>query len=114
MNEVSNLNRKLLFCSKDVGRAKADVAAEFIQNRRPRISVTPYVGKIQNKDDEYYKQFNVIIAGLDSIKARNWVSSQLRKIVRETRGEFVFPHIDGGIEAWKGHVKGSTRAKPPA
>jgi ubiquitin-activating enzyme E1 C len=30
--------------------------------------VTPYHGKIQDKDAEYYSQFHIIICGLDSVE----------------------------------------------
>lgn len=34
------------------------------------MNVTPYHGKIQDKDADFYRQFKVIISGLDNIKAR--------------------------------------------
>jgi ubiquitin-activating enzyme E1 C len=103
--DISNLNRQFLFRRQDVGKPKCVVAAEFIRKRCPGINITPYFGKIQDKDEDYYKSFHVIIGGLDSIDARNWISSQLCKIARETHDEYVIPYIDGGTEAWKGHVK---------
>jgi ubiquitin-activating enzyme E1 C len=102
--DVSNLNRQFLFRRADVGKPKC-VVAEFIRTRCRGIKINPYFGRIQDKDDEYYKSFHVIIGCLDSVVARNWISNQLCKIARDTRGECVIPYIDGGTEAWKGHVK---------
>jgi hypothetical protein len=33
--------------------------------------------KIQDKDDDFYSQFNLVIAGLDSIEARRWINTTL-------------------------------------
>jgi ubiquitin-activating enzyme E1 C len=99
--DVSNLNRQFLFRAADVGWPKAEAAAAFIWRRCPGVAVNACFGKIEDKDDEYYKSFHVVIGGLDSLSARCWISAELCKIARETRGECVIPYIDGGTESWK-------------
>ncbi|KAJ7219390.1 hypothetical protein GGX14DRAFT_516453 [Mycena pura] len=122
--DVSNLNRQFLFrhasLPKDVGRPKAIVAAEFIMNRVSGVKVTPcvsldfllvshesfrYYGKIQDKDDEYYLQFNLVICGLDSVEARRWMSATLVNLVDPENPESLKPLIDGGTEGFKGQAR---------
>jgi ubiquitin-activating enzyme E1 C len=71
--DVSNLNRQFLFRQADVGKSKAEVAAAFIEKRNSTVKITPYFGKLQDKDHEYYSQFTLIICGLDSVEARRYV-----------------------------------------
>jgi len=108
--DYSNLNRQFLFRKEDVGKPKAEVAAAFINKRIPGVKVTPYFGKIQDKDEEYYSQFNIIIAGLDSIDARRWINGMLTNMVSvDEEGnvdpDTVIPLIDGGTEGFKGHAR---------
>ncbi|KAG0165137.1 hypothetical protein DFQ28_008952 [Apophysomyces sp. BC1034] len=103
--DVSNLNRQFLFRRKDVGKPKATVAADFVMNRVPGVQITPYFGKIQDKDDEYYRQFHIVICGLDSIEARRWINSKLIDMVDEEDPQSWKPLIDGGTEGFKGQAR---------
>jgi len=42
--------------------------------RVPGVKITSYIEPIQSYDSEFYKQFMVIIAGLDNIEARRWIN----------------------------------------
>ena len=43
-------------------------------------------------------QFDIIIAGLDSISARRWINATLVQMVDEEHPESLKPLIDGGTE----------------
>ncbi|RSH87021.1 hypothetical protein EHS25_003509 [Saitozyma podzolica] len=103
--DISNLNRQFLFREADVGKSKAIVAADFVMSRVPGVKVTPYHGKIQDHPPSFYKQFNLIIAGLDSISARRWINATLVQMVDEEDEESLKPLIDGGTEGFKGQAR---------
>jgi ubiquitin-activating enzyme E1 C len=57
-----------------------------------------YFGKIQDKDDDYYLQFALVICGLDSVEARRWMNATLVNLVDEDSPDTIKPMIDGGTE----------------
>ncbi|EJU02730.1 hypothetical protein DACRYDRAFT_78585 [Dacryopinax primogenitus] len=103
--DISNLNRQFLFRPKDVGKPKAIIAAEFVMSRVPGTKVTPYFGKIQDKPESYYMQFNLVICGLDSVEARRWMNATLVAMVDPDVPESLKPMIDGGTEGFKGQAR---------
>ena len=105
--DLSNLNRQFLFRQRDVGKSKAEVAAEFINNRIPGCRVTPHNAKIQDFDEGFYRGFHLVVCGLDSIVARRWMSGMLVSLLEydEDTGELdestMIPLVDGGTEGFK-------------
>lgn len=108
--DVTNLNRQFLFRASDVGQPKATVAANFINARVPGVKVTPFHNNIMDFDADFYKQFSFIIAGLDSIDARRWLSALLVDMVSvDDDGNpdmsTIIPLIDGGTEGFQGQSR---------
>jgi ubiquitin-activating enzyme E1 C len=114
--DLSNLNRQFLFRNADVGKSKSETAAKFVNNRVPGVNVTAINKKIQEMPNDFYKGFNIVISGLDSISARRWMNSLLVSFVKyednedpEAEKEIDFstliPFIDGGTEGFKGQAR---------
>uniref|UniRef100_A0A8C2Z4P7 NEDD8-activating enzyme E1 catalytic subunit n=1 Tax=Cyclopterus lumpus TaxID=8103 RepID=A0A8C2Z4P7_CYCLU len=107
--DVSNLNRQFLFRPTDVGRPKANVAADFVNNRIPGCCVVPHFKKIQDIDETFYRQFHIIVCGLDSIVARRWMNGMLLSLLVFEDGVLdpssIIPLIDGGTEGFKGNAR---------
>lgn len=105
--ELSNLNRQFLFRPQDVGKPKAEVAANFINRRIPGCKVVPHFKKIQDYDEYFYQQFHIIVCGLDSVVARRWMNGMMVSMTTEDvmeDGSFI-PVVDGGTEGFKGNVR---------
>lgn len=62
------------------------------------VNITPYYGAIQDKDPDYYMQFQLVICGLDSVEARRWINATLVEMVDPQNPESLKPLIDGGTE----------------
>lgn len=109
--DVTNLNRQFLFRKEDVGKPKAEVAASFVNRRLGHlgVKVRHYCGKIQDHDETFYRQFNIIVAGLDNIPARRWMNATLHDMVERENGEpdpsTIIPLLDGGTEGFKGQAR---------
>jgi hypothetical protein len=53
---------------KDVGKAKAEVAAARVMERVAGVQVTPHFCRIEDKPTDWYREFHVIALGLDSLE----------------------------------------------
>ncbi|KAL3419003.1 nedd8-activating enzyme e1 catalytic subunit [Phlyctema vagabunda] len=103
--DVSNLNRQFLFRHNDVGKSKAEVAARFVEKRVKGVSITAHNCRIQDKDEDFYMQFGIVICGLDSIEARRWINATLVNMVDGENYDSLKPLIDGGTEGFKGQSR---------
>ncbi|KAI4295487.1 hypothetical protein L6164_035530 [Bauhinia variegata] len=104
--EVSNLNRQFLFRQSHVGQSKAKVARDAVLKFRPQINIIPYHANVKDPDFnvDFFKQFNVVLNGLDNLDAR-------RHVNRLCLAANV-PLVESGTTGFLGqvtvHVKGRT------
>ncbi|KAI3380566.1 hypothetical protein SNEBB_005904 [Seison nebaliae] len=108
--EITNLNRQFLFDEEDIGESKAVICAKKIHESFPKCQITPHFKQIEEFSREFYKKFDVVICGLDSVSARRWINSTLISLVEYDDNKAVIkssiiPLIDGGTEAYDGNVR---------
>ena len=95
--EISNLTRMVLFNEKDVGRNKAEVAAERTRQLNPDTQVTYTNGNLEyDLGWGEYKEADVVLGCLDSIDAR----LSLNRICQMVG----VPWVNGGIGVTEGEV----------
>lgn len=108
--DVTNLNRQFLFSDADVGQPKATVAARAVNAAVLGASVVAHHANIMDFDRDFYRQFNLVIGGLDSIDARRWLNAMLVSLVEfgedgQPDQSTVIPFIDGGTEGLQGQAR---------
>ncbi|GAB2298305.1 NEDD8-activating protein uba3 [Dionaea muscipula] len=59
---------------EDMGKPKANVAAKCAMEKVSGVKIVPQFFRIEDKDIDFYSVFNIIVLGLDSIKARSYIS----------------------------------------
>lgn len=96
--ESTNLTRSILFRAKDVGRGKAEVAAERAMEINPDVRVKAFTANII--DDVglgVFRRMDVVLGGLDNREARLGINQACYKVNK--------PWIDGAIEALSGFAR---------
>lgn len=96
--ENTNLTRSVLYRAKDVGRYKAEVAAERAMEINPDVKAKAFVSNII--DDVglgVFRRMDVVLGGLDNREARLSINQSCYKVDR--------PWIDGAIEALNGFAR---------
>lgn len=96
--ENTNLTRSVLYRARDVGRYKAEVAAERAMEINPDVRAKAFVCNII--DDlglGVYRRMDVVLGGLDNREARLSINQSCYKVDR--------PWIDGAIEALNGFAR---------
>lgn len=104
--EASNLSRSILYRAQDVGRRKADVAAEAVRNIFPGANVQAITGDVVHGIGlGLFAWADMVLAGLDNREARLWINRACWKMNK--------PWIDGAIEGINGVARVFVPGRPP-
>lgn len=96
--ENTNLTRSILFRRRDVGRYKAEVAAEAAMDINPDVKAKAFVSNII--DDVglgVFRRMDVVLGGLDNREARLAINQSCYKVGK--------PWVDGAIEVLNGFAR---------
>jgi molybdopterin/thiamine biosynthesis adenylyltransferase len=95
--DLSNLQRQVLYAEGDVGRSKAEAAADRLAALNPHIFVAGYQGAFDSSTaDELAKGVDLVLDGTDNFSVRYEVNAAC---VRHRK-----PLISGAIGRWTGQV----------
>ncbi|KAK4779082.1 hypothetical protein SAY86_006610 [Trapa natans] len=108
--EVTHLNRQFLLRLEDVGKPKAEVAAKRVMERVSDGNIVPHFCRIEDKELDFYSDFNIIVLGLDSIEARSYINAVACSFLEydaddNPKEETMKPMVDGGTEGFQGHAR---------
>lgn len=104
--ESSNLSRSILYRASDVGRRKADVAADAVRNIFPEARVHPITANVvHGLGLGLFAWADVVLAGLDNREARLWINRACWRMNK--------PWIDGAIEGINGVARMFVAGQPP-
>jgi len=104
--EHSNFSRTVLYRAEDVGKPKAQTAADSVRNIFPAMRTHALSANIvHNVGLGVFGWADVIIAGLDNREARLWINRAAWKMGR--------PWVDGAIEGVNGVARMFVAGQPP-
>ncbi|MDF2686691.1 MAG: moeB [Clostridia bacterium] len=96
--EHSNLTRSILYRAKDVGRYKAEVAAERAMEINPDIKAKAFtLNIIDDIGLGVFRRMDIVLGGLDNREARLAINQSCYKVNK--------PWIDGAIEVLNGFAR---------
>ncbi|XP_035886206.1 ubiquitin-like modifier-activating enzyme 7 isoform X2 [Phyllostomus discolor] len=126
--ERSNLSRQFLFRPQDVGRPKAEAAAEAARRLNPDLQVDPRTHPLDRSTeriygDDFFSRVDGVAAALDSFQARHYVAARCTHYLKPlleagtqgTRGSasvFV-PHVTEGYRGPASEAAASEDAPDP-
>lgn len=96
--ENTNLTRSVLYRKRDVGRYKAETAAERAMELNPDVKAKAFnLNVIDDVGLGFYRRMDVVLGGLDNREARLSINQSCYKVNK--------PWIDGAIEALNGFAR---------
>jgi adenylyltransferase/sulfurtransferase len=104
--EASNLSRSVLYRDSDIGRAKADAAADGVRQIFPEATVQSITADaVHGLGLGVFGWADLVLAGLDNREARLWINRACWEMKK--------PWVDGAIEGINGVARVFVPGTPP-
>ena len=105
--ELSNLNRQIIFNSKDIGKYKVDIAKKKIKMINKKINVLSYKTRVnKNNIENILKKFDIVCDGTDNFKTRLLINDYCLKKKKIL--------VSAAVSGFDGHIfKFDFRKKTP-
>ena len=75
--DPSNLNRQILYTSKDIGRNKVDAAKDRLLSINPDIDVKAFVGKAQDVD--FNQKIDFVVDAIDDVEGKLFILKEAQE-----------------------------------
>jgi molybdopterin/thiamine biosynthesis adenylyltransferase/rhodanese-related sulfurtransferase len=95
--DVTNLHRQILFSAEDVGRPKAQVAAQKLQQRYPHTRVYAFEERVEVANiDKFIHDFDIVVDGSDNFQTKFLLDDACRAARK--------PLVYGSVNRFEGQV----------
>jgi molybdopterin/thiamine biosynthesis adenylyltransferase len=93
--EISNLNRQVLYQTKDAGREKAKLTRERLLSLNSEINISAHAERLQETVD-IWKEAHLLIDCLDNLEGRLFLNNKATELQK--------PLISAAVEGWQGYL----------
>lgn len=95
--ELSNLHRQVLYTHEEIGKHKAEIAAQKLSKQNNEITIIPYILKVDNKNAiDVISKFDLVVDGSDNFYTR-YVVNDACVILNK-------PLVHGSVLKYEGQV----------
>ena len=95
--EVSNLHRQVLYRQNDIGKMKAEVAAEILRQLNPFAEIKSYSEKLnENNAEQLINLYDVVVDGCDNFATRYLVNDTCVRLGK--------PLVYGSVLGYEGQI----------
>ncbi len=95
--ELSNLHRQILYSEKDLGRSKAEAAADYLRKRYRPLRTVPIVEALNAQNAEkFISAYDLVIDGLDRLEKKFFLNDWCVKMGK--------PFVHAGVVRFEGQV----------